>query len=138
MLPERIATKIRIEGDCWQWTGSYAGNGYGGTWRDGRHCRAHRAVWELLVGPIPEGMTLDHLCRNRRCVNPAHLEVVTMRENILRGESPSARHARQTHCKHGHPYEGANLYLAPGNGQRKCRICMGNDQERRRGTKEGL
>jgi hypothetical protein len=123
MLPERIAAKIKAEGDCWQWTGAYAGKGYGGTWLNGRHYRAHRAVWELLVGPISEGMTLDHLCRNRRCVNPAHLEPVAMRENIMRGEGVGARNARKTHCPLGHPYEGGNLYVAP-DGQRRCRICM--------------
>src|SRR5690349_8969939 len=84
---------------CWDWLGAPRGNGYGGFAWDGRKSiAAHRASWQLLRGPIPSGLTLDHLCRNRRCVNPAHLEPVTMRENILRGIGPSAQCAKKTHC----------------------------------------
>jgi len=79
---------------------------------------AHRAVYESERGPIPEGMTLDHLCRNRGCVNPDHLEPVTNRENILRGVSPSAVHAAKTHCRCGLDYDSVDR-----NGFRYCSRC---------------
>lgn len=82
---------------------------------------AHRAIYETLVGPIPAGLTLDHLCRNRWCVNPQHLEPVTARENVLRGEGLSARRARQTNCKRGHALTVDNVYA--GRRERRCRIC---------------
>ena len=71
---------------------------------------------------IPDGKELDHLCRNRKCVNPKHLESVTHRENILRGETIMAENARKTHCWRGHPLSGKNLKLKP-NGHRQCRAC---------------
>lgn len=75
------------ESGCWIWTGELNRNGYGRVWRLGRRVMAHRAMYELLVGPIPEGLVLDHLCRVRCCVNPKHLEPVTVRENTIRGEA---------------------------------------------------
>ena len=129
MLLERIAEKIDASGDCWEWTGARIG-GYGRMWCNGKNKLAHRFVWESLVGPIPDGMTLDHLCRNPGCVNPDHLEVVTHRVNVLRGCSPSARHARKTQCPQGHPYDEKNAYLGP-SGRRYCRQC-GREREARR------
>jgi len=82
---------------------------------------AHRAVYELAIGPIPEGLTIDHLCRNRRCINPLHMEAVTRKVNTLRGIGPSAMHARQTHCRRGHGFTPSNTYLR--NGMRHCRKC---------------
>jgi hypothetical protein len=105
---------------CWFWEGSTHAAGYG--------CYgarlAHRLSYEAFIGPIPDGLTLDHLCRNRRCVNPRHLEPVTIAENVLRGESLPARNARKTHCPKGHPYDESNTYISPRTGWRQCRACQ--------------
>jgi hypothetical protein len=128
-LRERALEKVdqRGPGECWPWLGQKDEKGYGQVRESNRRSRslmAHRVVYELLVGLIPEGLTLDHLCRVRHCVNPAHLEPVTNRENILRGDGPAARHARQTHCKYGHPFDEQNtLHRRNGRG-RSCRTCQ--------------
>jgi hypothetical protein len=107
---------------CWLWIGDAQANGYGrynGT-------VAHRVTYELLVGPIPTGLTLDHKCRIRCCVNPAHLEPVTNVENVLRGDSVPAKNRRKTHCEHGHPFDEQNtrwLTQKNGNPGRNCRAC---------------
>jgi hypothetical protein len=117
----------KLESGCWQWKSGVLPTGYGSV--SMRHPNggwqmklAHRVSYELFVGPIPEGLTIDHLCRNRTCVNPAHLETVTFKENVLRGDGPTARRARQTTCMRGHPLEGANLRLTK-EGWRNCRTC---------------
>ena len=114
---------------CWIWTGKLV-NGYGSmnTHIGGKHTGlpAHRVVYELLVGPIPEGLTLDHLCRVRCCVNPNHLEPVTDKVNILRGTGMSARNIKKTHCSQGHEYTLENtriLRLQRGGLGRSCRTC---------------
>ena len=98
----------------------------------GKYRRPHRVVYEALVGPIPDGLELDHLCFNRRCVNPNHMEPVTGYENILRGNSFSAVNARKTHCIHGHEFTEENTYVVTQNGRpgRQCKTC------RRRRTRE--
>lgn len=120
------------ETGCWLWRRSTNGVGYGKLQQDGRLKYAHRLSYELLRGPIPEGFTIDHLCRIRCCVNPDHLEPVTMRENVLRGEGMSAKHAKKTHCPAGHPYSGTNLVIGV-RGNRLCRICQ-NYHKRKKPT----
>ncbi|MDX3315184.1 HNH endonuclease signature motif containing protein [Streptomyces sp. ME08-AFT2] len=107
---------------CWLWTGKVNRYGYGDFGLRKRLVKAHRFAYTVTRGPIPDGLVLDHLCRVRHCVNPAHLEAVTQRENTLRGDAPSARRARLTHCPQGHPYSKANTYVTSRN-ERKCRAC---------------
>lgn len=111
------------DNECWVWQAARSSNGYGTFYDGARTVRAHRFAYEAAVGLIPEGLTIDHLCRTRACVNPAHLEPVTSRENILRGTSPSALHAVKTHCPRGHELSGENLGIWPGSG-RRCRECV--------------
>lgn len=116
-------------GACWEWTASLTSTGYG-QFNDGSRIRtAHRFAYELVVGPVPDGLVLDHLCRNATCINPAHLEPVTQRENIMRSPTaPPALNARKTHCKHGHELDGANLRIRERPNrlpERVCRTCTG-------------
>jgi hypothetical protein len=108
--------------DCWVWTRSRT-EGYGWMWLNGRGTQVHRVTYELLVGPIPAGLVIDHLCRVRACCNPAHMEPVTRGENVLRGETITARCAAKTHCPQGHPYDEVNTYRDR-NGGRYCRRCQ--------------
>lgn len=89
---------------------------------ENRSVLAHRAAYEAFVGPIPKGLTIDHLCRNTRCVNPSHLEPTTIKENVMRGMAVSAINSRKTTCKRGHPLSGSNLYLSS-KGYRTCATC---------------
>lgn len=125
-LWDRFWPKVDTTGPCWEWTASKNHLGYGQVSReypDRRLGMAHRVAYELLVGPIPEGKELDHLCRNPSCVNPDHLEPVTHAENMRRApyDAPASKRAK-THCPAGHPYSGENLYVNP-KGRRECRAC---------------
>jgi hypothetical protein len=117
-------------GPCWVWT-AMTRAGYG-QFRVARHMAAHRFAYELMVGPIPDGYDLDHLCRNRACVRPDHLEPVTRRENLRRGLSGELK----THCRHGHPFTPENR-LPAGHGTTKCRICYDIADRDRRHAKGG-
>ena len=121
-------------GPCWLWTGAQRGKGYGAFKVDRRMVRAHRFAYELLVGPIAEGLDLDHLCRVRHCVRPSHMEPVTPQVNILRGVGTSALNAKKTHCPLGHPYDATNTYHDP-RGKRYCRACW-RARDRRQARKQ--
>ena len=130
---QRFWAKVEKTETCWLWT-AYTQNGYGRFWVGNKMRKAHRVAYEMSVGMIPEGLTLDHLCRVRNCVNPAHLEPVTAKENTLRGDAVGAINSAKTHCKQGHPFEGENLYIGP-DGKRKCRSCGRAKAERYRQRK---
>jgi hypothetical protein len=126
-LLERFFAKIELDPDtgCWEWTAS-KGVGYGrfrvGEDNPPKNWLAHRLCYELLVGEIPVGLQIDHLCRNRGCVNPQHLEPVTCRENLIRGATLTALYAKRNHCSQGHEYTPDNVYFCE-NGVRDCRTC---------------
>lgn len=141
---ERFWSKVEFTETCWRWQGAINKGGYGSFGiRRGlgpmRTVLAHRWAYEFCVGAIPEGLTLDHLCRVRNCVNPDHLEPVSLRANTLRGISPHAQNARKTHCPQGHPYDEGNTYVRPYGG-RDCRVCrakaMRNYSERQRAHRQ--
>ena len=135
---ERFYKKVQMEPNsgCWLWEASCGRNGYGCFQVGKKNRKAHRVSYELHIGPIPDGLQLDHLCRNRCCVNPDHLEPVTNRENCLRGETGKYQRDK-THCPHGHPYSGSNLMMRP-NGKRRCRACVNKDARERMRLKRPL
>lgn len=137
-LPERFWAKVMadLEAGCWVWTASGDGKGYGKIWSSqaGRLLYAHRVAYEALIGPVPDGLSLDHRlhngdqprCVGRACCNPEHLEPVTHAVNVARGRLGEASRRRllaKTHCKRGHPLSGDNVYLTRGDGRRQCRAC---------------
>lgn len=134
-IPNAIfMSKVREQNDgCWKWVGTLTRTptgSYGSMSVNGRSVAAHRMSWQLFRGTIPDGLQIDHLCRNTRCVNPLHLEPVTQRENILRGVGFAAVNARKTHCKRGHEFSPENT-ITQASG-RACRTCVYAARRRRR------
>ncbi len=127
-MEKRFWDKVNKTDTCWLWTASKDKRGYGRL-NKGKHAQnvlAHRYSYELVHGKIPIGLELDHLkdiCGNTSCVNPSHLEPVTHKENLLRGNSPMAINARKTHCPKGHEFNKENTYVSP-TGGRECRLCQ--------------
>lgn len=119
---------------CLVWQSTKSIDGYGRFRLDGVYMMAHRIAWQWKYGFIPQGLTVDHLCRNRACVKVKHLELVTNRENVLRGNGLTARNHRATHCCRGHPFDENNTYIDPKRGVRACRICQ-REASRRRAAK---
>jgi hypothetical protein len=140
---ERFKSKLVTGDGCWSWEGGhFKTTGYAlfnvrmddGKWRP---TVAHRVSHLVFKGPIPDGYEIDHLCRNRPCINPAHLEAVTHRENGLRGESVMAKQALQTHCIHGHEFTPENTYVRTKKHKRECRQCMRERDIRRSTSRRG-
>lgn len=135
---DRFWSKVDKDGPngCWVWTAARCRDGYGVfSPRHSGQLKAHRFAYELLIGPIPDGLVIDHLCRNTACVNPAHLEPVTPKTNVLRGVSAAAQAKRRTHCIRGHEYtpENTSIYNG-GNGRvgRRCLTCRREDMRVKR------
>lgn len=135
---------------CWLWTASTSHNGYGQFTVTAVPIKAHRWAYTNLVGPIPAGLQLDHVChstdelcpgggtcRHRRCVNPAHLEPVTARTNTHRGTGVTAVNRRKTHCDHGHPFDAVNTQISK-SGWRACRRCLALKMRARRAKQRQL
>jgi hypothetical protein len=131
-LSDKLLSCIQIEDNgCWTWMRYRSKAGYGYLRVDGNGVLAHRLSYSVFREPIPEGMTIDHLCRNRGCINPDHLEAVTIGENGLRGTSFAAINARKTHCAHGHELSGDNLLREKSRpGRRVCRQCKSERHKR--------
>lgn len=134
-FPEDFWHNIRVtESGCWVWTGSRHSNEYGYLQREFRRHSTHRLAYEQRFGVIPDGMYIDHLCRNRPCCNPDHLEAVTPLENARRGMSPTMIASLWNECMKGHPMSGANLFVSP-SGYRYCRRCLDVREARKRSRK---
>lgn len=119
---QKFWSRVQQQGDCWVWTGTLDGTGYGVFCHAGKRFRSHRYSYELMVAEIPAGLVIDHLCRNRACCNPWHLEPVTEQVNIIRGIGPTAINAAKTECPQGHAYSPDNVYVDR-SGYRYCRQC---------------
>lgn len=145
----RLLSKLDMSGgfdSCWLFTGARTGWGYGNFYMGHRYYGAHKAAYLLFVGPVPEGMEVDHLCHvrtdcaggiecpHRACANPSHLALATHRNNDLRGCGQSAENIRLTHCRRGHAFDEKNTYIPPktkpGHSRRDCRECRAAAQRR--------
>lgn len=120
---------MSVSDGCWEWLGCKDGDGYGMFRFEGSMRRAHRWGYELLVSKVPEGLVLDHLCRNPSCVNPDHLEPVTNQENLDRGEGRRVKNGSANSCVNGHEYTADNTYTNP-KGRKVCRTCSANSRRK--------
>lgn len=133
-LVERFWAKVDLSGDCWLWTGAVNSRGYGQFAVDGRSRSAHRLAYEALVEAIPRPLTVDHLCRVKRCVNPAHMEIVTAAENKRRADEANGQGASATSCVRGHALTEDNV-LRNGRGWRYCRTCHNEARRAKRAAR---
>jgi hypothetical protein len=129
-----------LDTGCWEWPGGKDGDGYAQASMSCKKIHVHRVLYAHFIGEIPPGLVTDHLCRNRPCCNPWHLEPVTTKENLRRGVGVGwgSRNRAKTHCPRGHPYEGDNLYIVktgPKAGGRVCKLCSAAAQEKYRAKK---
>lgn len=124
-MKQRFWEKVDKTDGCWEWKACIHRSGYGQFSVNRKKKAAHRVAYEMIIGEIPEGLELDHLCRNRSCVNPAHLEPVTHKENMQRSEQ-----ATKTHCVRGHAFDADNTQVR-NNGKRRCLACRKIDNDRR-------
>lgn len=127
LSPEQIKrfwAKVEVHhpAACWHWLGGRNDGGYGQLMLNSGKYAAHRVAYTLLVGPVPPHLTIDHLCRNRLCVNPDHLRIASMYDNVMAAYGPPARNRRKTHCKYGHPFTPENTYVESSGG-RDCLTC---------------
>lgn len=118
-----LALEAAESNECWNWQGHVTKAGYGRRKVNGKNLNVHRTVYEALIGPVDKELHLDHLCRNRKCANPFHLEPVTPRENILRGVGPTAKNAKKDACVNGHPFDSENTRFYPNGRGRECKAC---------------
>jgi len=130
--PHQLFWKRVQKGDCgcWEWGGKIRKDGYGKITIDYKSYYVHRIAYEEFFGRIPETLVIDHLCKNRKCCNPLHVEVVTLKENVMRGDSGHARNARKTHCKRGHEFNSQNTVMK--RGARQCRECINGYRKRKK------
>jgi hypothetical protein len=140
-LMDRLWEKVDVRGDdeCWEWQASKIRGGYGEIMVRNdplKRSVAHKVVYEALVGPVPEGMELDHLCNNPACVNPRHLRPVTHWENLMRSNSACAWNRCKTHCHRGHEFTPENTYIRKDRGTRMCNACSRENQKRYQQKKE--
>lgn len=123
---DRLLPRVRTDGECWRFTGALSSSGYGVIGRGGRGtgtALTHRVTYEFFIGEVPAGLDLDHLCRNRWCCNPWHVEPVTRLVNVARGmRAPGYGPRERSHCPHGHEYSAENTWLRP-DGSRRCKAC---------------